>query len=308
VEPLEGGMDEPTPSAIYTGEGAESVDTKMREWAHRHLDELLTQREELRKCDPSISPLFQPGFTGSAVDLGPNIEQYFRDVLGFASQIIGHDIREAVAPTYTAEGPEQRAALAKQLELVQSVWPQRSKSVGTFFRQTLWTSDLAQALEMLDEGQVQPIFKRASGRKFGWREKRFKALAALWAIHLEKTGQAKSTFDANDRVADAFGFAGGNTHRGETIARWRAGLAAGSAGIDGFDLEIGIRIASEPLSPSHDSGSQARSLSNIVFGTRMDGPDSLAETGRRYQAHKATVDSTQHKTKKRGVNRKKSGT
>ena len=298
-------MGEPTPSTIYTGEGAESVDTQMREWAHRHLDELLTQREELRKCDPSISPLVQPGFMGSDVDLGPNIEQYFRDVLSFASQIIGHDIREAVAPTYTAEGPEQRAALAKQLELVQSVWPQRSKSVGLFFRQTLWTSDLAQALEMLDEGQVPPIFQRESGHNYGWREKRFKALAALWAIHLEKTGQARSTYDADDKVANAFGISRHKGRRAGTIARWRQQLKDSGLGVETFNVEIGIRIASEPIGPNHDPESLARSLSNIAFGTRMDGPDSLAETGRRYQAHKDAIDSQQPGTKKRGARKAK---
>ena len=296
-------MRETTPSVIHYGEGAESVDAQMRAWAHRRLDEMLTEREELRKSNPSIGPLFTLGDASSTPDLSPNIEQYFCDVLGFACQIIGRDIREAVAPTYTTEGPEQRAALAKQLELVQSVWPTRSKSVGSYYRQTLWTSDLTQALEMLDEGQVQPIFQRASGpdkKNYGWRERRFKALAALWAIHLE-TAQRKRSYHANDEVAAAFGFPGSNTRRATTIANWRKQLKDGKLGLHPFNVETGIRIASDWIGPNHDADLLARSLSNIAFGTRMDGPDSLAETGRRYQAHKDAIDSQQPGTKKRGA-------
>ena len=300
-------MGEPTPHTIDYSEGAPSVDAQMRKWAHCRLDRLLTERESLREANPAIGPLFGFGNGGQIVGHSPDLANYFRAVLGFATQLIGADIREAVAPTYTAEGSDQRAALAAQLDLVQSVWPTRPKLVGSFFRQTLWTSDLSRALEMLDEGHVPPIFKHATGadrKNSAWHEKRFKALGALWAIHLE-AAQRETNHDANDLVAQAFGFDGTHHRRGATIKRWRQDFAAGKLGVDALNAEIGIRIASDWIGPDHDAELLAKSLSNIAFGTRMDGAGSLAEAGERYRAHKAQINARQRAGLRAGVRSKK---
>ena len=302
-------MNEPTPSVINYNDDDERVDDQMRAWAHRRLDELLTNREKLREANPSILHQFQLFGTGDDLASSRDIEQYFRDVLAFSTQIIGRDIREAVAPTYTAEGVEQRAALSKQIELVQSVWPQRSKSVGSFSRQTLWDSEITQALEMLDEGQVPSIFQRATGankKNYSWRDKRFKALAAMWAIHYE-TALGKGSYAANDEVAQAFGFPGDNIRRSVTIARWRKDFQSGRLGVDAFNVNIGTCIAHEPICPDHDPKHLAQSLSGIAFGTLMNGSVSLADAGQRYQAHKAAVDKQQPVTKRRGARSKTEG-
>ena len=300
-------MGEPTPHTIDYGEGAPSVDAQMRKWAHCRLDRLLTEREILRETNPAIGPLFGLGNGGQIVGQSPDLANYFRAVLGFATQLIGADIREAVAPTYTAEGSDQRAALAAQLDLVQSVWPTRPKSVGSFFRQTLWTSDLSRALEMLDEGHVPPIFKHATGadkKNYAWHEKRFRALGALWATHLE-AAQKENSFAANDLVAEAFGLSGSIYRRGGTIKRWRKDFAAGKLGVDAINAEIGIRIASDWIGPGHDAELLAKSLSHIAFGTRMDGAGSLAEAGERYRAHKAQINARQRAGLRAGVRSKK---
>jgi hypothetical protein len=264
---------------------AAGINDEFRAWAHERLDRLLENR------------------SGVSVDDG-EAEAYYRACMGFAHHLIGKDIIEAVAPTFEAgNSTSERIALAASIDLVASIWPSRSRSIGQFYRPTHWPNDLINALEMLNEGQVPSVFQRASGpgkATYGWRAKRFTALAALWAIHLEKSGQANSCFDANDRVAGAFGFPGGSGRRAATIARWRSNFEAGKAGIDMEVVRLGLQIASAPIGSIHDSEGLALALSSIAFGTRSDGARSLLEAGERYQAHKSLVDSLQSPKKRRG--------
>lgn len=265
---------------------------EQRKWAHAQLECLLDFRTAWLRNEP---PLRSPWIADEAKyrEQDAAARKFFDGVLTFASVLIGHPVKEAVTPTYTGNDPVQmRSALADLLNLLRPVVPHRPKLVGSgFSRDSHWIDDLLRSLEMLNEGATPDLFRpntqAVSGRRArDWWRTRYKALMALWAIQLGHRGVPKPAVE----VAAAFRCNGRNGRYHETIsrnARRMENAAAEGSGLLGLSAEqirCAVQIAREELAPGQaEQESLAKRLSNIVFGTRQDGPASMEEAGLRYQ-------------------------
>jgi len=202
-------------------------------------------------------------------------------------------VRLAICPTFTpGDAIDMRRALADLLHLAHPVLPWRPKSIGSGWPgpDTLWTDDLVRWLGMLNEGATPEIFKPNTQKTPGlratdWTRKRYRALMALWTIHLWDGRNRNAALD----VAIAFGHTDARYHEKisrkakEMIAAKQAGKAM--LGLTSFDVDMGVNLALGGWTMPNTAEREhlARGLHYTVFGTRGDGPATMEEAGRRYQ-------------------------
>lgn len=254
-----------------------------------------------------------------ASDSPREARELLRNGLDFLIRVMGTGIPESAAPKILGNSPSEiRRALRDIIGLLWPVWPSTNKTAGLGpYSGSIWPSDVIHALEKLDGGEIMPVFevvKRPGKAK--WTEQRFHFLAALWAIHLERS-KLYGPDEANNLVAHAFNPAIatvtpdavrvydpnsgkiikklGGLPQG-SLRRWRRHFEAVAAGrvfdevISRADAKIGIYLASSLLG---DLAAEAcaQHLHIVVFGVTIGGSKSLAEAGRRYQEFKTLKKS-----------------
>jgi len=277
-----------------------------RAWAHYQLDELINIREQFQSDQKGTHPNSEAHNGQLALWLyGRGVE--------FAFQMIS---REAILKTRRNFPKESavgaRDALRHMLNKISPLWPEHHSATQTFNAEAsaVRIDALCEALTMLDNGQVPPIFRpRVAHTGHEFERKRWQLVGALFSIHLRATGQVKTFIEADEKVAEAFGR---NSERdiARTVANWRKWLIGLSksftpffptdAGIQPINIQLALHHVQQPRDDYYTDEMVANLITIYSFGYTRPGFKSLTEAGAAYQAWRDEIDLAQPQGRKRG--------
>ena len=230
----------------------------------------------------------------------------YRAALSIAIKLT-RNVRPMIAPTYSQGDPiDMRRALVELLHLVDPVMPWRSKSIGSGWPEpaTIWTNDLVQWLGMLDEGATPEIFKphtqkTAGNRKSDWTAKRYRALMAMWCLHLRQCALAQDAglgkVAIGSAALDVIIAFNRSPRSAENITNDVKALIEAHRedkpifGLTKYDVRMVVMLAMEVTAEgTAERETLSKSFWRIAFGPDdpKGAPSTLTETGKRYRDFK----------------------